>query len=340
MKLAKASQAVLLSSYHLCSQLADVYEAVGRFAKQATELMPRDNAAVVDFVVQPVVGDADVLRKWIDRLVQVSTDRARVILVVDAKHARWYEQIVSDAVRIVPVAGSLGRILAPCELFEHAAPYLSSPKVTFLFGIEEFFIDTFLLACCQAGSHPASRVGHVLFHYDDKENKYYDYARGAGELASLHDAALGCVIFDRDWLSRSIPVRDLSWKDVCRIAELQSMSVVDCPATSVIIDITAYERNTHRVTSRPRGVLDPTTLSRLASPIRETLSSNATVVTCLPWTSTASSNAVSDDTLFTTVLGMEPHKRWKLLLLLYHSVPMPRLLRRTITLIRKCVGIR
>jgi hypothetical protein len=338
--MAKASQAALISSYHLCSQLADVYEAVQGFVQQAAASTPSADASVVDFVIQPLAGDADLLRRRIDRLVQASSGRARVILLVDAKHARWYDRIGGDAVRVVPVAGTLGRMLAPGEMLEHAGPWLTSPKVTFLCGIEELFIDTFLSACREGGSHPVARVGHVLRHHDQKGDVFYDYARGASELHALHDAALGCVIFDRAWLSRNVPVRDLSWKDVCRIAELQCQSVVDCPVTSVVVDITEYERILHRITSPPSAELDPEALRRLASPIRETISLNATVVARLPATSTAPGRALSEDNLVTTVLGMEREKRWKLLLNLYHAVPMPGWLRRVITLCRRAAGIR
>lgn len=337
--MAKASQAALISSYHLCSQLADVYEAVRNFVEQSTASTPTANASVVDFVIQPLVGDADVLRRRIDRLVQASSGRARVILLVDAKHARWYDQLVGDAVRIVPVAGTLGRRLSPGEMLEHAGPWLTSPKVTFLCGIEELFVDTFLSACREGGSHPVARVGHVLRHQNEKGDVFYDYARGAGELHALHDSALGCVIFDRAWLSRNVPVRDLSWKDVCRIAERQCQSVVDCPVTSVVIDIAEYERILHRIASPPSAELDPDALTRLASPIRETISSNATVVSRLPATSTAPVRALSEENLLTTVLGMEQEKRWRLLLNLYHAVPLPTWLRRTITLCRRAVGI-
>jgi hypothetical protein len=338
--MAKASQKALISSYHLCSQLADVYEAVRNFVERSTASTPTANASVVDFVIQPLVGDADVLRRQIDRLVQGSSGRARVILLVDAKHARWYDQIVDDAVRIVPVAGTLGRMLSPGEMIEHAGPWLTSPKVTFLCGIEELFIETFLTACREGGSHPVARVGHVLRHQNANGDVFYDYARGASELHLLHDSALGCVIFDRVWLSQNVPVRDLSWKDVCRIAELQCQSVVDCPATSAVIDITEYERILNRITSPPSAELDPEVLMLLANPVRETIASNATVVARLPVTSTAPVRAFSQEHLLTSVLGMDQEKRWKLLLNLYHAVPMPAWLRSTITMMRRAVGIR
>lgn len=338
--MAKASQAALISSYHLCSQLADVYEAVRNSTERSTASTPISNASVVDFVIQPLVRDPDVLRRRIDRVVQASSGRARVILLVDAKHARWYDQIGGDAVRVVPVAGTLGRMLAPGEMLEHAGPWLTSPKVTFLSGIEDLFVDTFLSACREAGSHPVARVGHVLRHHDQKGDVFYDYARGAGELHALHDSALGCVIFDRAWLSQNVLVRDLFWKDICRIAELQCQSVVDCPVTSIVVDISEYERILYRITPPMKAELDPETLARLANPIRETISSNATVVARLPATSNAPVSAFSEQQLLTTVIGMDQEKRWKLLLNLYHSVPMPGWLRSTITMLRRAAGIR
>ncbi|MFM8603520.1 MAG: aromatic amino acid lyase, partial [Gemmatimonadota bacterium] len=46
-----------------------VYEAVRNFVARSAASTPTANTSVVDFVIQPLMGDADVLRRRIDRLV-------------------------------------------------------------------------------------------------------------------------------------------------------------------------------------------------------------------------------------------------------------------------------
>lgn len=338
--MASASQAALIASYHLCSQLADVYESVQRFVRQAVAASRAVADPVVDLLIQPLAGDAEVIRGRVNRLARSCGGRARVIALVDQKQAKWYQQAVDRSVAVVPVSGAANRILSPGEMLEHAGPLLLSPKVAFLLGIEELFAETFLAACSEVGEHPVARVGHALRHQDAKGDTFYDYVRGANELHDLHDAAIGCAIFDRAWLSRNLLVRDISWKDICRIAELQCQSVVDCPVTSVVVDLTEYERISERLESSPSKELEPEVLARLASPIRHSISSNATVLARSSAASTAPVRSLSEENLLTTVLGMEEEKRWRLLLNLYHAVPLPNWLRGTMTFIRKRLGVK
>jgi hypothetical protein len=340
--LATAAQQALVRSYHLCTQLADLYEAAQRFTERSRQLTKAVSEPAVDLVVQPLFEDAGLIRDQINRLARAGHGRAHLTLIVAEKQQEWYERNVDASVRIVPLAGPRDRMLSPIECLELAGDRLTCPKVAFLLGIEELFVETFLAACLEAGNHPVARVGHVLRHRDGKGGVYYDYFRGAGEVSGLHDAAIGCVIFDREWLASRVPLQGISWKDICRLAVLERQSVVDCPSTAIVIDITDYEQLLHRMQPADTIPLDPQTLARLAHPVREAISSSATVVACSTATAMTiePSRGLSEENLLATVSGMDEEKRWRLLLDLYHSVPMPGWIRKSLTFIRKSIGIR
>jgi hypothetical protein len=202
------------------------------------------------------------------------------------------------------------------------------------------FPETFAAACIEAKGHPVARVGHVLRHRDKVGNVFYDYFRGAGDLSTLHEPALGCVIFDRDWLANRVPLRTVSWKDLCRMAILERQTMVECPTTAIVIDITDYEQILHRF-APPRAVpLDIETMSRLSGSVQESISSGAIVAACRPPAVTAEPvRGLSAGNLIETVHGMDQEQRWRLMLDLYHSIPMPRWARGLLTFIRKRLGI-
>jgi hypothetical protein len=342
MSLATAAQQALVRSYHLCTQLADVYEAAHRFSERSRALTLPSGDPAVDLVVQPLHGEAAGIRERINRLARVGQGKAQVTLIVEDKQRDWYERNLDASVRIVPLAGPQDRMLAPIECLELAGDRLTCPKVAFLLGIEEVFVDSLVAACREAGDHPVARVGHVLRHHDGKGGVYYDYFRGAGDICDLNDAAIGCVIFDRDWLANRVPLQSISWKDICRLALLERQSVVDCPSTAIVIDISDYEQVLHRMQPADTIPLDPQTLARLAHPVREAISSSATVVACSTATAMTvePSRGLTEENLLATVCGMEEEKRWRLLLNLYHAVPMPAWIRNSITFCRKAIGIR
>ena len=342
MALATAAQQALVRSYHLCTQLADVYEAAHRFSERSRELTLPSAEPAVDLVVQPLHGEADLIRDRINRLARAGKGKARVSLIVEEKQLDWYQRNLDAAVQLVPLAGAQDRVLAPIECLELAGDRLSCPKVAFLLGIEEVFVDSFVAACREAGDHPVARIGHVLRHRDGKGGVYYDYSRGAGEVSGLHDAVIGCVIFDRDWLANRVPLQGISWKDICRLALLERQSVVDSPSTAIVIDISDYEQLLHRIEPADTIPLDPQTLARLANPVREAISSSATLVACSTATAMTiePSRGLSEENLLATVCGMDEEKRWRLLLNLYHAVPMPGWIRKAITFCRKAIGIR
>jgi hypothetical protein len=341
-RLATAAQRALLESYHLCTQLTDVYGAVQRFTERSAAVSRPLEEHAVDLVVQPLCGDADVIRGRINQLVQSCRGRASVTLLVNPKQLDWYERNVNGAVQIVPVPGEQDRILGPIECLEVAGERLKSPKVAFMLGIEEVFAESFVVACVESAGHPVARVGHVLRHRDAKGNVFYDYARGASELSSLHDAALGCVIFDREWLKDRVPLQDLSWKDICRLAMIERQSVVDCPATAIVVDITDYEQSLHRFRSPQTLPVDGAMLATLMKPILDPISSSASVVACGNATAMTMepSRGLTEENLLSTVIGMEQEKRWRLLLNLYHAVPIPSWLRSAITVTRKRLGVK
>jgi hypothetical protein len=72
------------------------------------------------------------------------------------------------------------------------------------------------------------------------------------------------------------------------------------------------------------------------------ISSSATVVACSTATAMTiePSRGLTEENLLATVSGMDEEKRWRLLLDLYHSVPMPGWIRKSITFCRKSIGIR
>jgi hypothetical protein len=340
--LATAAQQALVRSYHLCTQLANVYEAAQRFTERSRQLTEAVAEPVVDLVVQPLFEDAGLICDQINHLARTGKGRAKVTLIVGEKQKEWCERNVDTSVRIVPVAGSRDRILSPIECLKLAGERLTCPKVAFLLGIEELFVETFLTACLEAGNHPVARVGHVLRNRDGKGDICYDYFRGAGEISGLHDAAIGCVIFDREWLANWVPLQCISWKDICRLAVLERQSVVDCPSTAIVIDITNYKLLLHKIQPAETIPLDPQTLARLAHPLKEAISSSALVVSCNTATTMnmEPSRCLNEENLLSTVIGMEQEKRWRLLLNLYHSVPMPGWIRTSVTFIRKSIGIR
>jgi len=227
------------------------------------------------------------------------------------------------------------------ECLELAGDRLTCPKVAFLLGIEEVFAETFAAACIESQGHPVARVGHVLRHRDKTGNVYYDYFRGAADLNTLHEPALGCVIFDRDWLTNRVPLKNVTWKDLCRMAIFERQSVVDCPTTAIVIDITDYEQILHRYALPQAAALDIETMSRLSGNVQESISSGAVVAACRPASVTADPmRGLSAENLVETVHAMDQERRWRLMLDLYHSIPMPGWTRGFLTFIRKRVGIR
>jgi hypothetical protein len=339
--LASASQQRLLESFHLCTQLANVYQAAHRFSERSRVLTLPAAEPVVDLVVQPLYGDAKLVRDRVNALATSCQGRARITVLVDPKLRKWYEGNVDSTVQIVPLPGEQDAILGPMECLELVGEQLTCPKVAFLLGIEEVFAETFAAACIEAQGHPVARVGHVLRHRDKTGNVHYDYFRGAADLNTLHEPAVGCVIFDRDWLTNRVPLRSVTWKDLCRMAIFERQSVIDCPTTAIVIDITDYEQLLHRYAPPQAAPLDIETLSRLSGNVQESLSSGAVVVACRPAAVTADPvRGLSAENLIETVHAMNQEKRWRLMLDLYHSIPMPGWTRSFLTFVRKRLGVR
>ena len=340
MAMASATQQVMLDSFHLCTQLANVYGAVSRFTERSRSLTQPSKQPVVDLVVQPLYGDASVVRDRVNGLARSCAGRARVTVLVDPAQRDWYEDNVDASVQIVPLPDAPDRVLGPVECLNIAADRLTCSKVAFLLGIEEVFAETFAAACIESEGHPVARVGHVLRHRDQKGDVYYDYFRGADDPNALSEAALGCVIFERQWLADRVPLNTVSWKDLCRMAILDRQTVVDCATTAIVIDITDYEQILHRH-GPPRAVsLDIETLSRLSGRVKEAFSSGAILAACHPAAvSMPPVRGLSAESLVETVhaMGMEP--RWRLMLDLYHSIPMPGWMRRSLTFVRKRLGV-
>jgi hypothetical protein len=87
--------------------------------------------------------------------------------------------------------------------------------------------------------------------------------------------------------------------------------------------------------------LDIETMARLSGNVQESISSGAIVAACRPAAVTADPvRGLSAENLIETVHAMAQEKRWRIMLDLYKSIPMPAWTRGFVTFIRKNVGIR
>ena len=339
--MARAAQQALVERYHLCDQLAGVYESVARLAAQTEARRAAAPGAAVDLVAQPISDDIDAAGVWLQGLSAACRGRAVVTALVDTNLRAWLDAHSHDLGHVVVLPGQADAILSPTECLELVGSYLRCPKVAFLLGIEELFVNTFLQACEDSRGHAMARLGHALRHGDGQGLPRYDYCRGAGDLESLHEAAVGCVVFDREWLTDCAVVHGSSWKDTCRAAAAAQPSVVDCPVTALIVDVREYEQ----ALGQRRPVLctpvDAAALSHLARPALQTLSGNAVVVACTEAdTGTRTAAGAEPRAMLAAVRGMPREERQMLLISLYHALPLPTWLRFVIRLCRRLAGVR
>jgi hypothetical protein len=138
-----------------------------------------------------------------------------------------------------------------------------------------------------------------------------------------------------------VPLRSITWKDLCRLAIFERQTVIDCPTTAIVIDITDYEQILHRFASPQVAPLDIATLSRLSGNVLESISSGAIVAACRPAAVAADPvRGLSAENLIETVHAMDQESRWRIIRDLYHSIPMPGWTRAFLTFIRKRLGVR
>jgi hypothetical protein len=330
--LATAAQNRLLASYHLCDQLAGLFEAAARF-RRANESTAAATP-LVDIIVQPVNADSATIQSRVTALARSLRESARITLIVDGSHEEWYRRMCSGVATIVPLPGRQSRILAPHECIALARPVLGCRKIAFMYGIEEVFAEPFLAACRDCGDHPVALMGHVIKYADATGNVLYDFARAAHDLSSLHDAAMGSVVFDRAWLERNVGINGTIWRDVCRVSILERGTIVDCPRSAVVIDLDAYNAIPEDLRRTATESLDFQALAHVSAGTVRPLSPNALVIQPRTRIEAARPDVVE------LVRVLDPEAKWRLALDLYKSVPLPRWLRGTITLVRKCVGIR
>jgi hypothetical protein len=340
--MARAAQQALVDRYHLCDQLAGVYESVARFTARTDARRAATRGPVIDLVVQPIGNDTRVAGVWLQRLSAACRGRAVITALVDANLRDWLAEHDHSLGHTVVLQGEANAILNPWECLELVSPHLSCAKIAFLLGIEELFIDTFMQACDDSRGHPVARLGHALRHGDDGHDPpRYDYCRGAGDLNSLHEAAVGCVVFDREWLTSCAAVYGTSWKDTCRAAAAAQGSVVDCPVTALVIDITEYERalaQRRRMSGTP---VDAAALARLACPAQQSLSTNAVVIAYTEASvATRGAPELEPGGMLATVRAMPRAEQQMLLISLYHALPLPAWLRFLVRLCRWAAGVR
>ncbi len=338
MALAEAAQKQLLASYHLCDQLAGVFEAASRHRRGSEAAIASVSSPLVDIVIQPVNADATSILGRVTQLSDMLKDTARITLIVDSSQYDWYCSRCKHADHIVPLPGKQGRILTPHECVALVRPFLSCPKTVFMLGIEEVFAEPFIMACRDAGDHPVALLGHSLKHHDGAGNVVYDFVRAADNIPSLHDAAIGSVVFDRAWLEHSVAIHGTSWRDVCKASVMETGTVVDCPRTSVVIDIKAYERIPEEIRRAAAPPLDLQALARVSAGGKEPLTANALVVPSKPTNDPY--REMTQASLLEMIRTMDQESKWRLTLDLYKAIPLPPWLRNTITFFRKRVGIR
>lgn len=335
--LARAAQGKLLTSYHLCDQLAGLFEAAARFNRAAVEAAAATVEPLVDIVIQPVNVEAEAIVDRVASLARQLGAGAKITLIVDASQHEWFLEHCHAADHVVPLPGRQGRILSPHECLALARPVLDCGKVAFMLGIEEVFAEPFLAACRDSAGHPVALVGHLLKHHDTAGNLLYDFARSAADPAALHDAAIGSAIFERGWLEEHVAIQGTSWKDACRAAALETGTIVDCPRTAVIIDIKSFERIPEDL-RRPAGPpLDVRALAHVSVGLNKHLSSSALLVRSRPVVTQANESASTD--VVRMLQSLDQRTKWSVLLDLYHAAPLPRWLRNFVTFFRKRFGI-
>lgn len=334
--LATAAQNRLLESYHLCDQLAGLFETAARF-RLASEAAAANSAPLVDILVQPLNRDTSAIQVRVAALARALGDAARITLIVDSSNEEWYRRNCGGIASVVALPGRQSRILSPQECMALAEPVPGCPKIVFMYGTEEVFAEPFLAACRDCGEHPVALLGHVIKHADGAGNMLFDFVRAAHDLSSLHEAAMGSVVFDRAWLERSVPINGTTWRDICRLSTLKGGTIVDCPRSALVIDLTAYEAMAEDLLLTANHLHDPSALAQVSEDAVRPISSNALVVQLgqqVDSARTAAPNVVE------LVRALDPEAKWRLTLDLYKSVPLPQWLRGMITLVRKCFGVR
>jgi hypothetical protein len=335
--MARAAQAKLVGSYHLCDQLAGLFEAASRFNRATQAAAVAAAEPIVDIVIQPVNVEATAIVARVEALARDLGDSATLILLVDASQHDWFLEHCPAADHVLPLPGRQGRILTPYECIALARSVLGSRKIAFMLGTEEVFAEPFLAACRDAGDHPVALLGHVLKHHDTAGNPLYDFFRIPDDPPALHDAALGSAVFDRAWLENNAAIQGASWKDACRASLLETGSIVDCPRTSLVIDLKAFERISEefRTAATPPFALQA--MARLSAGMNRPISSNAVLVRPKP--AIVQAREAAPPNVAHMIHGLDSRTKWGVLLDLYHAAPLPRWMRHTITFFRKRLGI-
>ena len=336
--MAEAAQRQMLSRFHLCEQLAGVFEAAARFRRGAEASLASVSSPVVDIVIQPVNAEASAIIERVSVLARSLKDAARITLIVDSSLYDWYRANCREADHVVCLPGRQKRILTPHECIALAGPLLGCRKIVFMLGVEQVFPEPFIAACRDSGEHPVALLGHVLKHNDAEGQPCFDFVRAAADLPSLHDAAMGSVVFDREWLEKNIAMHDISWKDACKASALETSRVVDCPRTAMVVDIKAYESIPADLRRPASAPLELQALARLCAGMIDPLNANALLVPAKPAPDPYRDMTGPD--LVEKIAALDPEKKWRLTLDLYKSVPIPPWIRNTVTFFRKCLGIR
>ena len=337
--LAGAAQQLFLEKFNFCEQLASVYEAAVQHQQITEARISACADPILDIVLQPIINNASLMVDRVRTLYDDLANRGRIHLVVPRHQYDWYEAKLGKLANIVQHDKSQS-ILNPYECVTLIGDSLSSKKVCFQLGIEDVFVTPLLSACLDLKSSKAGRCAFVLKHTDTNSILHYDGRNGGQSLEQFHEAAIGSVIFDRAWLQSKIPSSSLSWRDICRIAEIEEEGVSEFFGTVLAINLRDYELSHFAGMEWTKPTLDVAEIIKISSQSKTKLGQDALLKRTPPEGSRTEYRNLSGNAIVAELQKLPVEERWRLMLTLYKSTPLPPWIRKTITFLRKAVGVR
>jgi hypothetical protein len=337
--MAKAAQAYFISNFFLCDQLVHMYEAVNRYNVRLEVQLQTITSPIVDLVIQPIANNGQSTLESLARLRSQLKDKARLILIVPKSQKAWYEEKAGADAVIVGVNSSKA-ILNPFEALLAAGNTIESKKVCFLLGVEEVFGDSLLTACLDLKDQPVGRTAHILKHMDSLNEAHYDGRSGGLDLEALHAIAMASAIFDVAWLRSKVPFSALGWKDICKIAEIESGGIVDYLGTCWTMNLREYEQALAKGACWPCPKVEINELIKTSTQTKSLISGNAVLRRNAPLGVATEFRDLNGKLILGEIKTLPTEAKWELFLDLYKSVPLPAWLRSVITRFRKFIGIR
>lgn len=337
-RMAKAAQDAFLEKYFLCDQLVDVYSAAMAHKASSRTIKEKNKENIIDVIMQPIAAEADSI---IGRCKKISEDMGacgKLILIVSAKEEKWYNDMVGRWATIV-VNTRDRTILNPFQCLALVDKYLSAKKAIFSLGIEDLFVDTMLTVCAEAGDKGAVRLSHVLKHVDANQDTHFDGRPGGQALEQFHDAAVSAAIFDQKWLRTKVQSSSLTWKDICKIAEIEDSGVVQALGTVTTINLREYEGAVKRGWKHQGSSTDVYQLLKTATSVKSVVGEGIVESRLNEKDEHVRYRNLSGALISQEIKSLDPVERWGLTLSLYKSVPIPNWVRGSITVFRKIIGV-